>query len=123
MPGTMYVSFRTWNITRWKIDSGTLFLHFARGETPRTVEIAVVPGVWSETNPPSVDAAKLRFTAHEVEKEPQDWLAILLDAKTMEELIASKSHWLAVRVKGNTVLHTRETRSFAPYLIVMGGRA
>jgi hypothetical protein len=122
MPGTMYVSFRMWNVTRWRIDSATLFLHMGRGETPRSVEIAVVPGVWSETDPPTVDSAKLKFTSHDVQKEPQDWLAIAVDPKLMEELIGSKSHWLAVRAKVSTVFHTRETRSYAPNLIVMGGR-
>ena len=122
MPGTMYVSFRTWNVTRWMIDSATLFLHSGRGEAPRTVEIAVVPGIWSENDPPSADPARLKFTSHDVEREPQDWLSIVVDAKLIEELLSTKSHWLAVRVKNSAILHTRETRSYAPYLIVMGGR-
>ena len=122
MPGTLFVGFRTWNLTKWRVDSATMFLHLARGEAPRSVEIAILPGVWSETDPPSTDPAKLKFVPHDVQREPQDWLAIAVDRKVIEELIATKANWLAVRVKSATILHTRETRSYIPYLIAMGGR-
>jgi hypothetical protein len=122
MPGTLYAGFRTWNLARWRVDTATLFVHLARGETPRTVEIAILPGIWSETDPPSTDPARLKFVSHDVQHEPEDWLAIAVDLKVIEELIATKSNWLAVRVKNAATLHTRETRKFIPYLIVMGGR-
>lgn len=91
-----------------------MFLHLGKGEIPRAVEIAVLPGVWSETDPPPVDTTKLKFTTHDAQHEPQDWLSVPVDAKLIEELMTSKSYWLAVRVKSSTVVHTRETRSFAP---------
>ena len=122
MPGTLFVGFRTWNLAKWRVDSATLFLHLASGETPRSIEIAVLPGVWSETDSRSTDPAKLKFVPHDVQREPQDWLAIAVDRKLIEELIATKANWLAIRVKDATILHTRETRSYTPYLIVMGGR-
>jgi hypothetical protein len=122
LPGIIFVNFRTWNITRWQIDSAQLFLHVARGDMPKQVEIAVIPNPWAEVEPPKIDAAKLKWVAHPAEAEPQNWLAVQVDTKLVEEIANSKGHGLAVRVKENVTIHARESTTFVPYLIVAGGR-
>lgn len=123
MPGIVFVNFRTWNITKWEIQNAQLFLHLARGTAPKEVEIAVIPQAWAEVEPPKLDPAKLKWAAHAVEPEPQNWLSIQVDPKLIGELANTRGHGLAIRVKDPIVLHSRESTTFVPYLIVAGGRA
>lgn len=124
IPGTMVVSFRTWNVTRWSVQSAAMFVHLAQGEAPAKVEVAGISQPWGEIEPPKLDAAQLRFITLDVHREPEGWLEIKVPGSLVEDMAANRAHGLVVRFKAakDAVLHARESRSFAPYLIVTGTR-
>lgn len=123
-PGTVLVSFRTWNLTRWSVDHAVLVLHAARGESPGKAEIAPIPSAWGELEAPRFDMSKLKFVAADLQIEPQGWLAITVPKSLVEDMAANRAFGLAIRFRGGkeVVLHSREMSSFAPYLIVTGSR-
>src|SRR5688572_13682588 len=122
LPGIILISFRTWNVTRWKVDGATLLLHVARGEAPRTVEIATIPEPWGEIEPPKFDAAKLKFVSVKASAEPENWLAMEVPGGLVEDTAANRAHGFAIRFKAakEFVIHARESGTFSPYLLVMG---
>lgn len=120
-PGVLFFSFRTWTTFRWVVDSAELFLHVSKGAIPSGLEVAVIPNPWIETSPPEASGA-FKFVAHKATDEPQGWISIKVDTKLIEEITAGKGHGLALRLKSATSIHTRETLSYRPYLIITGGR-
>jgi hypothetical protein len=122
MPGMILASFRTWNVTRWSVENATLLFHIARGEAPTTVEIATIPQKWGEIEPPRLDAAKLTFLSQKASAEPENWMAIEVPGSMVEDMAASRAHGLVIRLKKDLTVHSRESGTFSPYLIVMGTR-
>jgi hypothetical protein len=125
LPGSIFVSFRTWNVTRWRVDNATILLHVARGEAPATVDIAVIAQPWGEIEPPrGDDPAKMKFTTLKVTPEPEGWVSLQVPGKLVEDIAANRAHGLALRFKPakELVIHSRESGSFSPYLIVMGAQ-
>ena len=124
LPGIIFISFRTWNVTRWKVDSATLILHIAHGKAPSTVEIAGIPAKWGEIEPPKIDIAKLKFVSLKASAEPENWLAIEVPGALVEDAAANRAHGFAIRFKpaGELVMHAKESGTFSPYLIVTGAR-
>jgi hypothetical protein len=122
LPGVIFISFRTWNVTRWKVDSATLLLHIASGAAPTTVEIASIPEKWGEIEPPKFDAAKLKFVSLKTSAEPENWLAMEVPGGLVEDSAANRAHGFAIRFKPTRelVVHARESGTFSPYLIVTG---
>jgi hypothetical protein len=124
LPGMILINFRTWNVTRWSVDNATVLLHVARGEAPATVDIASIPNPWGEIEPPAVDMTKLKFTPQKLSSEPENWLSIQVPGKLVEDIAANRAHGLVLRLKPakELVVHSRESGTFSPYLIVTGGR-
>ena len=124
LPGIIFISFRTWNVTRWKVDNATLLLHIARGAAPATVEIAGIPDKWGEIETPKIDIAKLKFVPLKAAAEPENWLGMEVPGALVEDAAANRSYGFAIRFKpaGELVVHARESATFSPYLIVMGAR-
>ena len=123
MPGYALFALRSWNVAGWKIDNATLFLHVAKGAPPSTVEVALVPQPWRESEPPKLEFAKLKFIPHDVSLEPQSWATVQIDPELIQELASGKAHGLVLRFKGKEfVLHSRESAQFAPKMYVLGGR-
>jgi hypothetical protein len=122
LPGIIFISFRTWNVTRWKVDSATLLLHLARGVAPAAVEIASIPQAWGEIEPPQFDAGKLKFVSVKASAEPENWLAMEVPAGLVEDTAANRAHGFAIRVKGvkDVAVHARESGTFSAYLLVTG---
>jgi hypothetical protein len=123
-PATLLVSFRTWNVTRWKVASATIMLHVLRGDALPPVELATVPQPWGEIEPPRLDPARLKFVPQKATDEPQGWIAIEVPGSMVEDVAASRAHGFVVRFKSgkDLTIHTRESVAFAPYLIVTGAR-
>jgi hypothetical protein len=123
MPGLALFTFRSWNIVGWRVENATLFLHTAKGEPPPTVEIATVSQSWREAEPPQLEPAKLRFIAHDVSIEPENWVTVQVQPSLIQELASGKAHGLLLRFKGKQfLLHSRESASFAPKMYVIGAR-
>jgi hypothetical protein len=124
LPGMLLVSFRTWNVTRWNVESATLLVHIARGDAPITVELAAIPQPWGEIEPPRLDTAKLKFATQNATNEPENWLAIQVPGSMVEDVAANRAHGFVVRFKSgkDLTIHTRESVTYAPYLIVTGSR-
>jgi hypothetical protein len=122
LPGTIFITFRTWNVTRWKVDSATLLLHVARGNAPATVEIARIPAAWGEIEPPRFNPAKLQFVSLKTSAEPENWLAMEVPGALVEDSAANRAHGFAIRFKTprDLTIHARESGTFSPYLIVTG---
>ena len=124
MPGMLLISFRTWNVTGWKVENATLLLHVSRASGLPAVELAAIPQPWGEAEPPRLDAGKLKFVSQKATDEPESWLAIEVPGSMVEDMAASRAHGFAVRFKPgkDLTVHTRESVSFSPYLIVTGTR-
>jgi hypothetical protein len=123
MPGLALFAFRSWNIAGWKVDYATLFVHVSKGEAPSKIEVATIPTPWLESEPPRLDESKLKFVAHDVSVEPQNWITIQVQPALIEELANAKAHGLILRVRGkHCVFHTRESKSFVPRLFISGDR-
>jgi hypothetical protein len=122
MPGIALFNFRTWNVTRWTVQNATLFVHVSRGDAPATVELAAIPQKWAEIELPRLEPAKLKFVSQKVQKEPENWLAIDVPGSMVEDVAANRSHGFVIRINmpKELVLHSRESLSFSPYLIVSG---
>ncbi|HYI94011.1 MAG TPA: hypothetical protein VEX68_10745 [Bryobacteraceae bacterium] len=123
MPGYGLFAFRSWNVAGWRIDNATLFLHVAKGTPPSTVEVALVPLPWRESEPPKLEVGKLKFIPHDVSLEPQSWATVQIEPALIEELASGKAHGLVLRFKGKEfLLHSRESAQYAPKMYVLGGR-
>jgi hypothetical protein len=121
-PALLLVSFRSWNVTRWNVESAKLFVHLARGDAPPAVEVAGIPQAWGEIEPPRLDIGKLHFVSQKATDEPERWLAIDVPASLVEDVAANRAHGFVLRFKStkDLTIHTRESITYAPYLIVTG---
>ncbi|MBC8165184.1 MAG: hypothetical protein H7Y20_04835 [Bryobacteraceae bacterium] len=121
-PGVLFLSFRTWNIPKWRIASADLFLHILQGGPPPKVRIAILTEPWTEAASSAIATGSLIFTAHAVNFQPQEWISIKVNARLMDEIAAGRAHGLAIRFSGPKplVIHARESGGFAPYMIVSG---
>ena len=95
LPGLALFAFRSWNIAGWKIDYATMFLHVTKGTAPSQIDVATLPTPWRESEPPRLEESKLKFVAHHVTVEPENWIAIQVQAPLVEELASTKSRDLA----------------------------
>jgi hypothetical protein len=123
MPGLALFAFPSWNITGWKVDYATLFVHVPKGDAPSKIEVATIPTPWRESEPPRLDDSKLEFVVHDITVEPQNWITINVQPALIEQIANAKAHGLVLRVRGKQcVFHTRESKNFVPRLFISGAR-
>jgi hypothetical protein len=122
MPGMALFSFRTWNVTRWNVEKATVFLHISSGAAPSMAEVAAIPEKWAEIELPRLEPAKLKFVSQKIQREPENWIALDIPGAMVEAAAANRAHGFVIRFKEpkELVLHSRESVSFSPYLIVSG---
>ena len=112
------LNFRLDPVRNWRIDKVTLMVHLARGEAPQQLDVAVVRDRWSEKKPAS--RHRYAFLIHSVNPEPDGWLSVPLRQPVVDDLLGGKVWGLALSGPLATHLSSRESITFAPYLLVEG---
>jgi len=112
------LNFRLDPVRNWRIDKANLMVHLAGGETPDQLDVAVVRDKWSEKKPAS--RHRYAFLIHTVHPEPDGWLSVPLRQAIVDDLLAGKVWGLAISGVSATRLHSRESGTYAPYLLIEG---
>jgi len=112
------LNFRLEAVRSWHIDKASLMVHLAGGDAPDQLDVAVVPDKWSEKKPAS--RRRYAFLIHSVHPEPDGWLSVPLRQTIVDDLLSGKVWGLAISGAPSTRLHSRESITFAPYLLVEG---
>jgi hypothetical protein len=116
--GRLLLTFRFAVIQGWRVEKAVLLLHVADGRVPRTFRIAAAPP-WpgEETSLPPISPGEAVRT-HE---EQQGWIKLELPQSLIRVAVHSRSDGLAISLASGAIrVHTRESISYAPYLLVEG---
>jgi hypothetical protein len=112
------LNFRLDPVRNWRIDKASLMVHLARGETPDELDVAVIRDKWSEKRPAS--RHRYAFLIHPVHTEADGWLSVPLRQAIVDDLLSGKVWGLAISGTSAAWLHSRESITFAPYLLIEG---
>jgi hypothetical protein len=112
------LNFRFDPVRKWRIDKVTLMVHLARGEAPQQLDVAIVHDKWSEKKPAS--RHRYAFLIHTVNTEADGWLSVPLRQPIVDDLLGGKVWGLALSGPPTAHLSSRESITFAPYLLVEG---
>ena len=114
------LDFRFSAVGGWQIREARLMLHVAEGAPPAKIEVAVILGNWSESDvhaPPRIGRSQtLSVSIHE-----EGWISITVPPALLQPSVGRRAHGIAIRGGSQTIrLHSRESLSWAPYLIAAG---
>lgn len=116
------LDFRFSAVEGWQIREAKLMLHVAEGDVPAKVEVAVVAEGWWESRP--YEQPRLaRRQSLAVMKHEQGWISLEVPPALVTPTVRRQAHGIGIRVplrRGMISLHSRESLSWAPYLIVSG---
>jgi hypothetical protein len=111
--GRLLLTFRFAVIQGWRVEKAVLLLHIADGRAPRTFRVAAAPPWPGEETSPG-EAVKTN-------EEQQGWIKLELPQALIRLAVHSRSDGLAMSLDNGAIrVHTRESISYAPYLLVEG---
>ena len=116
--GRLLITFRFAVIQGWRVEKAVLLLHLADGRAPRIFRVAAAPP-WpgEEASLPPISPGE----AVKTHEEQQGWVKLELSQALIRLAVHGRSDGVAISLDGGAIrVHTRESISYAPYLLVEG---